>query len=247
MSLVGFVGSRGLSSRWSALVGRVVSSVARAGRGVAVGCASGGDALALAAALPSGGGLRVPLLRVFAAFGPGGAGACGVSAVSLVSQVASFPSAFFGGGLRCLVSWWAGGGPSVPLRARLRGRSSAVVAAVAASGSGRGLVAFVSGGPGASRGSWRSVRLAAAAGVPVVVFPCGCSRSCFPVVLGSRWVSAGSGVWASGWRLVPAGGPSPDLSYVRYPGGGSSGSIPEWRSSTVRTRSGERLITKEVQ
>lgn len=166
--------------------------------------------LTLAAALPLGRGLPVPLLRVLAAFGPGAAGACPDSAVSLVSRAASSPSPSPAGRRRCLVSWWAGGGPSVPLPARLRGRSSALVSAVAASGPGRGLVAFVSGGPARSPGSWRSLRLAWAAGLAVVVFPCACSPSCFPVVLGSRWVPAGSGVWASGWRLVPAGGPSPD-------------------------------------
>jgi len=164
--------------------------------------------LTLAAALPLGRGLPVPLLRVLAAFGPGGAGACTVSAVSLVSRAASSPSP--AGRPRCLVSWWAGGGPSVPLPARLGGGSSALVSAVAASRPGRGLVAFVSGGPAGSPGSWRSLRLAWTAGLAVVVFPCACSPSCFPVVLGSRWVPAGSGVWASGWRLVPAGGPSPD-------------------------------------
>jgi len=211
MAFVGFVGSRGLSSRWSALVGRVVASVARAGRGVAVGCAVGGDALALRACF-SGGALRVPAVRVFAAFGPGGAGSWRCSAVRLVSSVARFPSAFgwAGRGLRVVVSWWAGGGASVPLVARLRARSSALVSFVAGSGSGAGLVAFVVGGPSRSPGSWRSVRLAVAAGLPVVVFPCGCSVSCFPSLGAGRWVRAGRGVWASGWRWVPAGGPSPD-------------------------------------
>ena len=44
MALVGFCGSRFLSASFSPLVSRVVSSVVSAGRGAAVGCASGADA-----------------------------------------------------------------------------------------------------------------------------------------------------------------------------------------------------------
>jgi hypothetical protein len=92
---------------------------------------------------------------------------------------------------------------------RLRGRSLALVRFVAGSGSGAGLVAFVSS-PG-SRGSFLSVRAAAGAGLPVVVFPVGFPASRLPVLPGGgRWVpAASSGVWAGGFRWVPAG-PAPD-------------------------------------
>jgi len=206
VALVGFVGSRSLSRSFARLVSCVVSAVFSAGRSVAVGCASGADALALSAALsalpaPS----SSPSLRVFAAFGPGGVGSAGaVSAVPLVSRAAAVAGSP-GHGLASpvVVSWWAGGGASVPLRARLAGRSSALVSACAAGGPGSGLVAFVSGGPSASPGSWGAVSLAVAAGLPVVVFICGAGRCELPSFGLGRWVRAGSGVWASGWRWLP--------------------------------------------
>jgi len=208
MSLVGFVGSRSLSPRFSSLVSRVVRSALSSGRSVAVGCASGADQFALSAALsalPSSG--SSPWLRVFAAFGPGGLASAGrASAVpAVLSAAARVGSPGHGLASPVVVSWWAGGGPGVPLRSRLAARSSALVSSVAAEGSSAGLVAFVSGGPSASRGSWRSVRLAVSAGLPVVVFLCGCSASVLPPLWGGRWVAAGSGVWAGGWRWVPAG------------------------------------------
>jgi len=88
---------------------------------------------------------------------------------------------------------------------RLRARSLALVRFVAGSGSGAGLVAFVSS-PG-SRGSFLSVRAAVRAGLPVVVFPVGFAASRLPVLPGGgRWVpAASSGVWAGGFRWVPAG------------------------------------------
>jgi len=208
MSLIGFVGSRSLAPRFSSLVSRVVSSVLSSGRSVAVSCCSGADQFALSAALgslPAPG--SAPWLRVFAAFGPGGLASAGrFSAVPAVS-VAFARSVSPGHGLSAPVSvrFWAGGGPGVPLRARLAARSSALVSAVAASGPGAGLVAFVSSGPGRRCGSWRSVRLAAGAGVPVVVFLCGCSPSVLPPLFGGSWSPAGSGLWASAWRWAPAG------------------------------------------
>lgn len=201
--LVGFFGSRRLPAGASGLVRQVVSSVVRSGRGAAVGCASGGDAAALSA-LVSGGVVRVPSLRVLAVGGPSGRGFWRGSALSLVQQVASFPCT--------RVSWWAGGGPSVPLRARLRQRSRAFVQAVAASGPGAGLVGFVGGGWQASPGSWGSVQFALSLGLPVVLFPVGCSVSCFPRSFRGvgqvRWVPAGSGVWARGFRAVSQGAAS---------------------------------------
>ena len=98
--MVGFCGSRSLpaSAEVSALVSGVVGSVL-AGvprRGVAVGCAVGGDALVVSSALALGASSR---LRVFAAFGPvsppwpaARVSAPGASSsVSSVSGVASRP------------------------------------------------------------------------------------------------------------------------------------------------------------
>jgi hypothetical protein len=179
-ALVGFCGSRSLPSAFSPLVASCVSAVVAAGRGVAVGCASGADRFALAAARFSG------------------------AAVSL------FSASSFGVGR----GWFAR-------------RSAALVSAVAASGSGCGLVAFVSSPcpfalvpsavasrcfAGFGSGSWASVAFAVGRCVPVVVFPCvpaGVSTSSLlPASWSGSWVSTGSGVWCSGFRFVPS---SPSL------------------------------------
>jgi hypothetical protein len=106
-------------------------------------------------------------------------------------------------------------------------RSAALVSAVAASGSGCGLVAFVSSAcpaclfpsalasrcfGGFGSGSWSSVALAIGLGVPVVVFPCAGSgvsaSSLLPVSWSGSWVSAGVGCWSAGFRFVPSSSPS---------------------------------------
>ena len=94
-------------------------------------------------------------------------------------------------------------------------RSVALVRAAAAGGSGSGFVAFPSApcpaglSPSASpaacfcglgSGSWASAAFAAGLGLPLVVFPCGFSA----LPPWGVWVPAGSGVWASGFRLVVA-------------------------------------------
>ena len=174
-ALVGFCGSRSLPSAFSPLVSSCVLSVLSAGRGVAVGCAFGADRFALSAAR------------------------------SLGASVSLFSASSFGSG-----------------RASFARRSAAFVSAVASSGAGCGLVAFVSSScpagllpssrasrcfAGFGSGSWASVALAVGLGVSVVVFPCvpaGVSPlSLLPAWSGS-WVSAGSGVWASGFRFVPS-------------------------------------------
>lgn len=93
-------------------------------------------------------------------------------------------------------------------------RSAALVSAVAASGSGAGLLVFPAAPcpsgllPSASSsrcfcglgsGSWASAAFAAGLRLPLVVFPCGFSA----LPSWGAWVPAGSGVWASGFRLVP--------------------------------------------
>jgi hypothetical protein len=230
--MVGFCGSRDLpaSATDSALVSRVVGSVL-AGvprRDVAVGCAVGGGGLVVSSALALGASSRI---RVFAAFGPvsppwPAARVHAPGASSSVSSVSGVAGALAAG---ASVSWWAGGGPSVPLAGRLASRSAALVSAVAASGAGRGLVGLVSSscpaglGPSSSpsecfsgygSGSWASLALAAGLGLPVVVFPVGAlastgSAGVLPASWGS-WISLGSSgsAWSGGFRLVPA---SPEL------------------------------------
>ncbi|MCE0732425.1 hypothetical protein LWH48_06365 [Halomonas sp. G15] len=149
------------------------------GHSLVTGCATGADRAAIASALAG----RVPLasLQVLAAFGPGGEGACQVSAVASVRAIAS------SGG--CVI-WWAGGGPSVPVRARLAERAARVVATASA-----GLVAFQPG-----TGSWRACRLAVRRGLPVVVF----GQVLEPLGAG-RWMPCpGGGIWSQAWLWCPA-------------------------------------------
>ncbi len=211
VSFVGFAGSRSLPSVAAAggLVSRVVGSVVGSGRAVAVGDCVGADAAVLSArlALPFRSSSSGLALRVFAVGGPvssspSWSGFWRGSAVSLVRSAASLAvSPGHGCCAPVAVRFWAGGGVRLPLRARLRRRSAAFVASVAAGGAGAGLVVFVSGGLSASVGSWVSVGEAVGVGLPVVVFPVGCSVSCFPS-LGGAWGSAGSGVWSLGFRWV---------------------------------------------
>jgi len=215
VACVAFSGSRSLCAEASPFVRRVLASVVASGRGVAVGCACGLDAVVVRSV-----GSVVPAasLSVFAVFSSSGAGAWGGSAVSSVRAAAAAGAS---------VVWSAGG--SGVLRSRLRSRSAAMVRFAAASGAGAGLVAFVSGGWAASPGSWSTVRLAAELGLPVVVFPVrpllpesgsgpavgvafslGEGFSSLPSL--SRWAGPGrwvpaarSGLWASGFRWVPGG------------------------------------------
>jgi hypothetical protein len=223
VGMVGFCGSRNLpvSAANSALVSGVVGSVLAAlpHRDVAVGCAVGGDALVVSAALSAGASSR---LRVFAAFGPvsppwPAARVFAPGASSSVSSVSGVAGALATG---TSVSWWSGGGPAVPLAGRLASRSSALLSAVAASGAGRGFVGFVSSpspaslGPssspsacfsGSGSGSWASLALSSGLGLPVVVFPVGLPASALPAWAGS-WVPL-TGAWSGGFRFVPRSSP----------------------------------------
>jgi hypothetical protein len=222
--MVGFCGSRALpaSAEVWALVSGVVGSVLRAVpyRDVAVGCAVGGDALVVSAALSAGASSR---LRVFSAFGPVcprwlAARVFAPGASSSVSSVSGVASALAVG---ASVTWWAGGGPSVPLAGRLASRSVALVRAVAASGAECGFVGLVSSAcpvglvpspspsacfSGFGSGSWASLAFAAGLVVPAVVFPFppfGHGRSPdLPEFWPGSW-SPLSGAWAGGFRFVP--------------------------------------------
>ena len=193
-SLVVFAGSRGLGSSSLSLVSPVVRTVLRAGFGVSVGCSRGADALVLSAFFAVGG--LPSALSVFAVGGSSGRGSWRGSTLGLVRRAASAGARVF----------WCSGGPlSFSLPRRLRSRSCACVR----SAGGRcAFVAFVSGGFSASRGSWAAARVALHAGLPVVVFPVGCSVSRVPA-FDRSWVSAGSGVWSRfhrwGIRWFPRG------------------------------------------
>lgn len=168
------LGSRWLPAAGLSLCARVGRSVAVSGLPVSVGCASGAD-LAFVAGVLAGGGAGA--LSVFAVGGPVPALAAAVGA--------GVP-----------VRWWAGGGAGVPVRARLAARSSACVASVP-SGFAFGVVSS----PG-SRGSFRSLRLAAAAGLVCSVVPVGFPASRLPALAGGgAWVAAR---WSGGpcWRWL---------------------------------------------
>lgn len=180
--VVALAGSRSLPASALPLVRAVVSSLLAGGCSLAVGCCVGADQRALGSCAPG-------QVRVLAAFGPAGQGACAWSAVSAVLAHAS------AGGL---VSWWAGGGPRVPLRRRLAARSAAVARAATV-----GAVVFLASPH--SRGSLIVAQGVARRGLPVVAFPLGFPASALPRLgVCGAWVPAGSGGWVEGWRWVPS-------------------------------------------
>ena len=207
MSSVMICGSRQLPSAAFALIDTLVGVLLAHGRALIVGCAAGADRVALNAAMQ----LAPSRLSVLAAFGPGGKGAAGsASAVAAVQAAAR-------AGVPVL--WWAGGGPTVPLRARLAVRSLSAVRQVASSGAGAGLIAVVGSLPSRSwtghgpwwscgSGSWSSVAAADAFGLRVVVFPVGAAGlggarlPALPSAPG-HWAPAGRGVWSAGRVWVP--------------------------------------------
>lgn len=169
-------GSRSLPaagvSACSALAGRA----AALGWGAVVGCAAGADVSFLSAFVAAGAG---PRASVFAVGGPSGSGFLAPSvSVPVVRSVAA------AGGS---VSWWAGGGPSVPLRGRLSRRS---VAAASVPGVGQGF--WVVSSP-SSRGSLLSASVAAGRGVPVVFLCAGFAPGALSPLpgLAGAWVSCG--------------------------------------------------------
>ena len=186
-SWVGFAGSRSLSS--CPLVVSAVSRVVAAGRGVAVGCASGVDSLVLARA-----GSLPCALSVFAVGSSSGAGFWRCSApFGLLSSLSWRPG--------CSVSWLAGGPLSLPLSVRLASRSRALVSSLPVV-PGSALVVFF--GSSASPGSLLSARWAASRGLPVLA--CAASPFAFPALSPAGfWVpAAASGFWSVFARWVAA-------------------------------------------
>jgi hypothetical protein len=159
------VGSRSL---WSSGVKLVCNEIISRGAEIVVGCASGVDAAVLSAALSGG---FVDSVRCFAAFDFDGAGACNVSAVDAVKK---FEAA---GGK---ITWLAGGGLNVPIRARLATRASAVINAANA-----GCIGFIDS-PN-SIGTARALTLAAKRGLEVKAYPCGFDGEDLPVIGDGRW------------------------------------------------------------
>jgi hypothetical protein len=182
--VVAVAGSRALPAGGAALVAETARVLVASGCSLAVGCCRGADAAVLSAVPAS----RV---RVLCAFGPAGVGAGPASAVGPVLAFAASGGA---------VAWWAGGGPAVPLFARLARRTRAVVSCASS-----GLVLFPSSPE--SRGSWLAAEFAVARGLPVVVVPLGFSPSLLPSLGAGGWARANaSGVFAGAWRWVASQG-----------------------------------------
>ena len=171
-SMVAVAGSRQLPGGMPDAVGSVAGALLDAGHSLAVGCCQGADEAVLRAAVARGCGHR---LSVLCAFGPSGAGACGLSAVAAVEAAAAAGAC---------VNWWAGGGARVPLRARLAGRTRAVVGAAAG-----GLMACF--GSAESRGSLLACRRAHALGRPVLALPPGGVAEALPVLGPGAWQPVG--------------------------------------------------------
>jgi hypothetical protein len=182
--VVAVAGSRALPAGGAALVAEAARVLAASGCSLVVGCCRGADAAVLSAVPAS-------CVRVLCAFGPAGQGAGSASAVGPVLAFAASGGA---------VAWWAGGGLSVPLFARLARRTRAVVSSASS-----GLVLFPSSPE--SRGSWLAAELAVARGLPVVVVPLGFSPSLLPALGAGGWVRANaSGVFGGAWCWAPGQG-----------------------------------------
>jgi hypothetical protein len=182
--VVAVAGSRALPAGGAALVAEVAQLLVGSGCSLVVGCCRGADVAVLSA-------VPVSSVRVLCAFGPAGQGAGPASAVGPVLAFAS------SGGT---VAWWAGGGPSVPLFARLARRTRVVVSSASS-----GLVLFPSSPE--SRGSWLAAELAVARGLPVVVVPLGFAPSLLPSLGAGGWVCANaSGVFGGAWSWVASQG-----------------------------------------
>ena len=180
--VVAVAGSRALPAGGAALVAEAARVLAGSGCSLVVGCCRGADAAVFSS---------VPASRVLCAFGPAGEGAGPASAVGPVLAFAASGGA---------VAWWAGGGSSVPLFARLARRTRAVVSCASS-----GLVLFPSSPE--SRGSWLAAELAVARGLPVVVVPLGFSPSLLPSLGAGGWVRANaSGAFSGAWCWVASQG-----------------------------------------
>ena len=187
-----FGGSRELPSCFGAFVGGVVGRVLAAAprASFAVGCAAGGDALALQSLAVRGAAARV---SVFCAGDASGAGFWRFSAFSVVQSVVAAGAS---------PVWLAGGPLSAPLGERLAARSRA---ALVPGGVPVSVACWFLFSP-VSRGSLAAARAAASAGIPVVVFCCGWDSSLLaPLLAGGSWAPVLGGPFVGGFVWVPAG------------------------------------------
>ena len=185
-------GSRSLSRSGQAVAQYVVSELLTSGERLAVGCCLGADAAVIGAAVHDGHARR---LQIFSVFGPlavsrGAVAAAGVCASSAVGTVAAAVD------LGASITPWAGGGPDLHIKARLRNRTGRVARAATAGGV---IVADREFGPG-------SLLLAAQLAAH------GCPT--YAVTLAALVPAPGPGAWVSGyflglpcWRL-PASTPA---------------------------------------
>jgi hypothetical protein len=218
--LVMLAGSRDLAPG-AADIAAVVSVLVASGSRLVTGCARGADAQAIRAALALG-SPGSAALSVLAAHGPVSppypAARYSAPGAWSGSAVADVAAALLAG---VSVSWWAGGGPDVDLRARLARRSLAAVRLVASGAPGSGLVAWPSrlpphpfragAWPSCGSGTWASVAAAARVGLPVVVVPVGelarLPLSSWPALAaGGDWCPLTSGVLAGAalWSPPPS-------------------------------------------
>ncbi len=171
-------GSRNLSQNQNAVVAQVVWPIQAAGLTVHVGCAAGADSLVIKAAAPG-------LLSVFAAGGSCGSGFwAGSAPLSLLRSVSGS------------VSWWAGGGAAVPLKARLIKRSVAGFFSCAEA-------VFFLASPSSS-GSLAVAARAVKAGLPVFAFCCGFAGPPAPLAgQAGQWVTSSFSGFSC-WQWQPA-------------------------------------------
>ena len=204
-----FGGSRELPSCFGAFVGGVVGRVLAAAprASFSVGCAAGGDALALQSLAVRG---AAPRVSVFCAGDASGAGFWRFSAFSVVQSVVAAGAS---------PVWLAGGPLSAPLRERLVARSRA---ALVPGGVPVSVACWFLFSP-VSRGSLAAARAAALAGIPVVVFCCGWDSSLLaPLCAGGSWVPVLGGPFVGGFVWLPAGVVLPSWASV---GGAARGGL----------------------
>lgn len=139
-----------------------------------VGCAPGVDELVLSSFVAAAG--APPAASVFAVGASSGAGFPSGSLPPAVAAAAALGSP---------VAWWAGGGPSLPLRARLARRTRAAVSAA-------GLAAVLVFSRPESRGTLLAGAAAAGRGLPVLALAAGFPAFVVPPLpgLAGRWVSS---------------------------------------------------------
>lgn len=181
-------GSRALSLGGQAVARYVAGELLWAGARLAVGCCTGADAAFIEGAAGRGFARR---LWIFSAFGPiqaragavAAAGTCRHSAVNAVADATQAGAAIIP---------WAGGGPDLPLVARLRARTTHVAYAATAGG-----VIVCEGTWGV--GSLLLARALLSRGLVVVAMPVPGSLPPAPPPCGESWRS----LRPLGWRGAP--------------------------------------------